>query len=688
MGGSREVSGTITGAVVGYVRRQRGDAGVRELLSAAGEDRSIDELEDASSWGSYAAALRLFEAADALLGEPDVARRVGAHVLDQHAGTEVATILRSLGTAEEVLKNVATTAAKHSAITSMDVLEIEQGFARVAAVTRTGVARDRHFCDYTAGVLSQCSALFGDSPAEVTESECQRRGDARCLYEVRWQTAAEGDGAEERRIRDLEMQLAGLTARFEALQATATAFVTARNADEVLATITKRAGSAARAPQFLLAVQLPAERWLRVHHEGFASDADARRVARELLSGTHTGRPTHLIVEVASARSRFGVLAAIHPEGTAFFPQERHLLEAYAAHAAAALEVTSALEDARRQNGTARALLHFGRSLAGVASVDEIVGRLTAALPAVVDSDAGAVLLWDEVKGLMCLRSTFGLPPEIAEPFDGLEIRVEDTPVIIELVRDREPVFIDPSTDDPFLAGLMSMAEMQSAAVVPIVVPDGIVGLVAVGRRVAEIRSHPDVLERLTGMADLAATAFANARFLDRVQTEALQDPLTGLANARQLARTAERALAAQTPVALLFVDLDGFKPINDELGHDAGDDVLRTCGSRLKSAVRDTDTVARIGGDEFVVLMPNAGPVAAAATAARLRARLLEPITVEGRPVALSGSVGIAQASTEDDFRSLLKRADDAMYIAKGRRSVTSPIDSETVDDDDHDPR
>ena len=233
-------------------------------------------------------------------------------------------------------------------------------------------------------------------------------------------------------------------------------------------------------------------------------------------------------------------------------------------------------------------------------------------------------------------------------------------------------MFVDPTADDPFLARLVAAAGMQSAAIVPIVLQDGIVGVVAVGRQDAEVRSRPDVLERLTGMADLAATAFLNARFLESVQTEALQDPLTGLANVRMLSRAADRALethAEDHPVALLFVDLDGFKPVNDELGHDAGDDVLRTCGLRLKSAVRDTDTVARIGGDEFVVLMPHAGETAAQATADRLRAVLVEPIAVAGRQVRLSGSVGIALASSEDDFRSLLKRADDAMYVAKGRR-------------------
>ena len=681
----RHVSGVMTGVVVGYVRSSRGDDGVRALLELAGETRPAEVLEDESTWSSIDQARRLFEAAERVTADPEVARRVGAHVLDQHAGTAVAAILRSLGSTEELLKNVAITAAKHSAVTSMEIVDLEDGRATVAAVTRAGITRDPRFCLYTAGVLSQASAMFGHSPADVVESQCQARGDGRCLFEVRW-TTEDVEMDAQRRIQHLEREVAGQRARLEALQATATAFVTASSADEVLATITRRAGIAVRAPRFLLAVQLPSEPRLLVHHEGFDSDDEARAVARSILSGATAGRSTHLCVDVESARYRFGVLAPIHPEETAFFPQERRLLEAYAAHAAAALEVAAALDDARRQNETARALLQFGRSLAHVATVDGVVERLTEALPAVVDCDAGAVLLWDDVREVMSLRTTFGLTPEIAAHFDGLEVHSAETPAITELVRERVPVFVDPSTDDPFLAGLLAVAEMKSAAVVPIVVPDGVMGIAAVGRRDAEVRSHPDVIERLSGMADLAATAFVNACFLEAVQTEALQDPLTGLANARLLARAADRALGAAASggaragedreagadapaVALLFVDLDGFKPINDELGHEAGDEVLRVCGTRLKSAVRESDTVARLGGDEFVVLMTHVARPAAEATAARLRELLVAPIIVAGQEVQLSGSVGIAMASSEDDFRSLLRRADDDMYVAKRRR-------------------
>ena len=670
---AHEVSGFITGVVVGYVREVCGEEGVRRLLDQAGECRSVDLLEDPTEWGSYQAARRLIEAADVVTGDPGAARKIGAHVLDRYAGTAVADILLSLGSTDEVLRTVATTAAKQSSIRTMDVVRLERGRAVVAAFTRPDCADDRHFCEYTSGLLSQASVLFGHAAAEVEEPECQMRGAARCLYVVRW--SSEPDASGERQTRNLEAQLAGLTSRFEALQATATAFISAANVDEVLATITRRAGLAVRAPRFLLAVHVPSEARLRVHHKGFGCDETARTVARSILSGAMTGQPTHLVVEVVSSRSRFGVLAAIHPDGAAFFPQERPLLEAYAAHAAAALEVASSLDEARREKETAQALLAFGRSLARVATVAEIVQRLTDALPAVVDCDSGAVLLWDDARKVLCLRSTFGLPREVAARFVNMEIRPTDTPAIDRLVRDRDSLlFIDPSTEDPFLAGLIEMAQMKSAAIIPIVVQGAVAGVVAVGRRDTEVRSHPAVLERLAGMADLAATAFANAHLLERVQIEALEDPLTGLPNARLLARAAESALArrsltSEDSVALLFLDLDGFKAVNDELGHEAGDEVLRSCAQRIRNAVRDSDTVARLGGDEFVVLMPNAGRAAADALADRLRVLFSEPIAVGSREVRIEGSVGIALASADDDVRSLLKRADDAMYVAKARR-------------------
>jgi diguanylate cyclase (GGDEF)-like protein len=120
--------------------------------------------------------------------------------------------------------------------------------------------------------------------------------------------------------------------------------------------------------------------------------------------------------------------------------------------------------------------------------------------------------------------------------------------------------------------------------------------------------------------------------------------------------------------VAVLFCDLDGFKVVNDNFGHDAGDAVLVEVALRLRGAVRDGDTVARYGGDEFVVLC--AGDVDSeglVALADRIDATVREPVVVDGTSASLGVSVGIAEAwTTDDDLGLVTLRADRAMYRAK----------------------
>jgi diguanylate cyclase (GGDEF)-like protein len=154
----------------------------------------------------------------------------------------------------------------------------------------------------------------------------------------------------------------------------------------------------------------------------------------------------------------------------------------------------------------------------------------------------------------------------------------------------------------------------------------------------------------------------------------AQHDALTGLANRQLLETQAERALArAQRRgqcVALLFLDLDGFKPINDALGHAAGDAVLAETASRLVQAVRAEDTVARVGGDEFVILLADVEPSRAREVAERVAAGCLsalrEPMQVQGRDSRIGVSIGISVALAPRDLDALLTAADTAMYRAK----------------------
>nr|WP_322940534.1 diguanylate cyclase [Pseudomonas sp. s4] len=163
-----------------------------------------------------------------------------------------------------------------------------------------------------------------------------------------------------------------------------------------------------------------------------------------------------------------------------------------------------------------------------------------------------------------------------------------------------------------------------------------------------------------------------------RLRELALQDPLTGLANRTALQLHLDQALARSQRrhelLALMLIDLDGFKPINDRHGHGFGDQVLTEIAQRLRQYIRDGDLPARLGGDEFVVVCEN---VQSADDAQYLARRLLEgldtPMHLEDRSVRVGASIGIALSQGDDDATRLIRSADAAMYRAKaeGRNRV-----------------
>jgi diguanylate cyclase (GGDEF)-like protein len=186
-------------------------------------------------------------------------------------------------------------------------------------------------------------------------------------------------------------------------------------------------------------------------------------------------------------------------------------------------------------------------------------------------------------------------------------------------------------------------------------------------------------------VALLAALMFWAVRRRRRsVQHAARHDRLTGLGNWSQLAERADEALGSRSPhdrVALLVLDLNGFREVNDTLGHQAGDDLLIAVAERLQAACRRTDTVIRIGGDKFAVLMPGLRTPGTAMTIARqLREVLRRPVTVAGLTVEVDASVGAAVAPDHGtDLTSLLRSADVAMYDAKRAGSGVAAYDPRT---------
>jgi diguanylate cyclase (GGDEF)-like protein/PAS domain S-box-containing protein len=178
----------------------------------------------------------------------------------------------------------------------------------------------------------------------------------------------------------------------------------------------------------------------------------------------------------------------------------------------------------------------------------------------------------------------------------------------------------------------------------------------------------------LTGIVINARDISENRAFQERLHHEATHDALTGLPNRRRMQDALGSSLR-DDPVAVLFVDLDGFKPVNDAHGHAAGDELLRQVAERLSSCVRDGDVLARVGGDEFVVLMPGVTvPADADTMSSRVRAEVQRPFQVYGTEILIGASVGVHLATPSDDPDQALRAADHAMYMVKhlggGRRA------------------
>jgi diguanylate cyclase (GGDEF)-like protein/PAS domain S-box-containing protein len=193
---------------------------------------------------------------------------------------------------------------------------------------------------------------------------------------------------------------------------------------------------------------------------------------------------------------------------------------------------------------------------------------------------------------------------------------------------------------------------------------------------IAEMRQ--DALRFVVSVRDITERKQAQAA----LEHQAVHDALTGLPNRLLLHdRLSQAILSArrdQTPLALLVIDLDRFKEVNDTLGHHYGDLLLRELGVRLRGILREADTAARLGGDEFAVLLPRANAEEAEKAARRLLEALEQPFIVDGHPVEVGASIGVSVFPEHgSDPGTLLRRADVAMYVAKRNQtefSVYSP--------------
>lgn len=249
-----------------------------------------------------------------------------------------------------------------------------------------------------------------------------------------------------------------------------------------------------------------------------------------------------------------------------------------------------------------------------------------------------------------------------------------------EVARARRTLVISDVTHEPeYLAFWNQAAREGSFAAVPIHGPKELLGMLALTRPPGDPLSEAEI-RLLDAIADQAALAIRHAQLFEELRELSTHDELTGLANRRlltsQVEREVDRARRFNQPFSVLAIDIDHFKLLNDRCGHPVGDQALRAVAEVLRTQVRKVDTVARSGGEEFVIVLPKTDVSEAGQAAEKLRqaiARTPMPGGAGQPEGRLTISVGVAELAGADDGSTLLARADEALYQAKqaGRNRV-----------------
>ncbi|HEV2755559.1 MAG TPA: EAL domain-containing protein [Actinomycetota bacterium] len=259
--------------------------------------------------------------------------------------------------------------------------------------------------------------------------------------------------------------------------------------------------------------------------------------------------------------------------------------------------------------------------------------------------------------------------PAVAAVFglDAEEVRGDD---LLELVHPAEKATVGDA-----LAGLVGSPRGTSATLeCRVVHPSGELKDLEV--TATNLLDDPNVAGIVLNARDISQRKVAerdNEALQEQLAHQAFHDPLTGLANRALLRERLQHALARVTrsrePLAVMFIDLDEFKAVNDSMGHDAGDEILMAVAGRLRESVRPADTIARLGGDEFAILLEG---MLSASEGPRVAERIIRtfttPFELDGHPVSIGASIGLALKDGKEGTEELLGNADVAMYAAKAR--------------------
>jgi len=267
-------------------------------------------------------------------------------------------------------------------------------------------------------------------------------------------------------------------------------------------------------------------------------------------------------------------------------------------------------------------------------------------------------------------------PRPIGEGLVGRVVKSHQPVLIPEVKPEMLAELIDPGYE-----AYLERYGVYSLLVVPLIAQGQVIGTLTVTREQPGSPYSPEDVAFLQNLSNHAALALMNAHLHDLVKQQARLDSLTGLFNRRYFFDLSEvefeRSKRNQHPIAMIMMDLDHFKDINDTYGHIVGDQVLRRVAERCSANIRAADLIGRLGGDEFAILLPETDLLSAFNLAERVRKSISDvPVRAEDENVSLKASIGVAARNeATPDLAGLFQMADDALYKAKraGRNQVAS---------------
>lgn len=348
------------------------------------------------------------------------------------------------------------------------------------------------------------------------------------------------------------------------------------------------------------------------------------------------------------------------------------ILSILADQAATAVESARAISASADLAGDLRRIADLSSALSRSLDPGQVADLIAQHMGRAFEADECAISTWDR-PGDRLLTVGYWPPqrPDGLQPVYDLA-RFPETRRVLETQVVSLIDTLDPAADPAEVARLRSQGQ-RALVMIPLVAKGETVGLIELifGQ---PLHVEARRLDLIRAMANEAAMALGNARLYETTRALADRDPLTGFFNHRYLhERLGEEILRAQrsgAPLAVLMLDLDDFKLVNDTLGHLFGDDVLRWTAEQIRSALRDSDVAARYGGDEFAVILPDTPAAGASLVGERIVAALHDrPYQAEGRgPIPVSASVGVASYPADGrSAKALIAAADAALYRVKG---------------------